>query len=68
MRPTDLAVLTTALLSITSFALPGPDQTLFGKPTQHGEGEWTTFARPIRKVAVIGAGPSGLQVGWRITA
>ncbi|KAJ6565533.1 FAD/NAD-P-binding domain-containing protein [Mycena vulgaris] len=36
-------------------------QTVFHPSEDTGDSQWTTFPRPITRVAVIGAGPAGLQ-------
>ncbi|KAJ6622641.1 FAD/NAD-P-binding domain-containing protein [Mycena sp. CBHHK59/15] len=53
-----LVCLFTATLTSTEY------QTVFEAP----EPLWTTFHHPIRRVAVVGAGPAGLQAGAKLIA
>lgn len=42
-------------------ALASAQQAPFGSAGLHEEDEWTAFSHPIKRVAVIGGGPAGLQ-------
>lgn len=42
-------------------------QTSFGNAAHYFESDWTTFPHPIKRVAVIGAGPAGLQAVATLT-
>ncbi|KAJ7662436.1 hypothetical protein B0H17DRAFT_1144307 [Mycena rosella] len=51
-----LVALVTAVLNVLATS-----QTVFSSDDSRDGSQWTTFPHPIRRVAVIGAGPAGLQ-------
>ncbi|KAJ7668996.1 FAD/NAD-P-binding domain-containing protein [Mycena rosella] len=57
---TRLLILVTAALSVAA------QQTPFAAPNQNGSPQWTVFHHPIKRVAVIGAGPAGLQAAAKL--
>lgn len=58
--------LRTSLLLLA--ALVSAYQTPLEITDVHAGSEWTTFPHPIRRVAVIGAGPAGLQAAATLRA
>lgn len=48
-------------------ALASAQQAPFESAGFHEESEWTAFSHPIKRVAVIGAGPAGLQAVATLT-
>ncbi|KAJ7738333.1 FAD/NAD-P-binding domain-containing protein [Mycena metata] len=59
----ELAKLSLVLLSIALCAVAqAQSQNVFEEPQQ----AWTVFHHPIRRVAVVGAGPSGLQAAAKL--
>lgn len=51
------SLLVLQVLSVLASARQAPFETA----ELHTGSEWTTFSHPIQRVAVIGAGPAGLQ-------
>ncbi|KAJ7770517.1 FAD/NAD-P-binding domain-containing protein [Mycena metata] len=58
------------LLNLRRLLLTGFIVAVFGRQAvfNSSEHQWTTFPRPITRVAVIGAGPSGLQAAAQLLA
>lgn len=56
-----MSVTSLLLLLQTLSVLGSVFQAPFDTTGVHEDSEWTTFSRPIKRVAVIGAGPAGLQ-------
>ncbi|KAK7065076.1 dimethylaniline monooxygenase [Favolaschia claudopus] len=56
-----------ALTIFFIFSVVAQPQAAFQSGTDNAA-QWTTFARPIKRVAVIGAGPSGLQAATHLLA
>ncbi|KAE9402321.1 FAD/NAD-P-binding domain-containing protein [Gymnopus androsaceus JB14] len=60
-RLSRLAVLLLAIYTTITVA-DQPEQTVFGLPgAEQDSGKWYKFNSPIKRVAVIGAGPAGIQ-------
>ncbi|KAK7007882.1 dimethylaniline monooxygenase [Favolaschia claudopus] len=58
---------TLALTIFFIFSVVAQPQAAFQSGTDNAA-QWTTFSRPIKRVAVIGAGPSGLQAATHLLA
>ncbi|KAJ6583889.1 FAD/NAD-P-binding domain-containing protein [Mycena vulgaris] len=60
-----MALLKVSLVFL-SFLVSGSIQTQFQEPFETPKPLWTTFHHPIRRVAVVGAGPAGLQAAAKL--